>query len=301
MVQKLLSSAEVSEVVVLSRDEEKQLDMRRKFADPRLKLAVCDVRDRERLLECVYGDILFHAAALKIIDVGEHHPGELIKTNLCGTENVMHACQRNKVGKALLISTDKAVKPVNAYGMTKALAEKIWLSGYSGGPLKRVDETVFAVTRYGNVLGSRGSIVPYFRELVSSCKPLPITDASMSRFVLTLKLAISLVMYAAENARGGEIFVPRCPACNVMDVVEAISGRKDYPVRFVGIRPGEKIAEVLVSEEESWRTMEQSRVFIIHPYGSGFKIHGRLGDEYTSANARQLSVNELLELLKDVE
>jgi len=287
-IVKELLRFDVKEIRILSRDEEKQLDMRRKFSDQRLKFAICDVRDRDRVRECVNTDYLYHAAALKILPTCEEFPLEAYKTNLLGSINVKEACIENCVKKAILISTDKAVKPINVYGMTKALAEKVWLSHCHS-------QNVFSVVRYGNVVGSRGSVVPYFKELIAKRKPLPITHRSMSRFLLTLQQAIDLVFYATENMKGGEVFVPKNPACRIMDLVEALAG-KEYPVEDVGIRPGEKIAEVLVSEEEIRRTEENETCFIIHPFAQYSSVKA---DEFTSETARQLDVNEISEILKE--
>jgi len=281
----------VKEVTIFSRDEEKQLDMRREIPDPRLRFLIGDVRDRDRVLGCIRSDYVYHAAALKILPTCEDFPLEALKTNVEGTLNVKEACARNGVSKAILVSTDKAVEPVNTYGMTKALGEKIWLDPSSGS------KTFFGVVRYGNVVGSRGSVVPYFKELIAQGKPLPLTDLSMSRFLLTLKEAIEFVFYATENMQGGEIFVPKNPACMIVDLVHALAGR-EYPIEVVGIRPGEKIVEVLVSREEFRRTEERKTCLVIHPYG---RYRGKMKEEFTSANARQLDVPEIRNLFKKTE
>ena len=289
IVRELLNFA-VSTVTVYSRDEEKQLDMEREFSDPRLDFIIGDVRDHDRLREMITPrtDILYHAAALKVIPTCEKHPSEAIKTNLLGSVNIRKACLEKTVSKALLISTDKAVKPVNTYGMTKALAEKVWISD------PKALSTLFSVVRYGNVVGSRGSVVPYFQNLISMGKPLPITDRRMSRFLITLKQAINLVFKATATMVGGEIFVPKIPACKVTDLAEAMCG-KDYPLRITGIRPGEKIAEVLISEEEIKRTKDLEGLYIIEPHGVT-ETQG-LHEEYTSDNTSQLSVKEIKELI----
>jgi len=279
----------VSQVIVFSRDEEKQLEMRREISDSRLKLVIGDVRDRERVLESVRADYVYHAAALKIIPTCEENPAEAYKTNLLGTLNVKEACIGNDVRKAILVSTDKAVKPVNTYGMTKALAEKLWLAPPSSRP-------IFSTVRYGNVIGSRGSIVPLFKELIKQGKPLPITDPSMSRFLLTLEQATGLVFNATDKAIGGEVFVPKCPACKITDLAEALAG-KDYPIQNIGIRPGEKIAEVLISEEEIRRTEDMGESYLIHPHGRFHK--SSLKDEFSSETAPQLRVSEIRSLLEE--
>jgi UDP-N-acetylglucosamine 4,6-dehydratase/5-epimerase len=288
VVRELLKR-DVSRIVVFSRDEEKQLDMRREIPDPRVAFFIGDVRDRERVLETLRADYVYHAAALKIIPTCEENPAEAYKTNLIGTLNVREACIRNNVKKALIVSTDKAVKPVNTYGMTKALSEKLWLAPSRDGP-------IFTAVRYGNVIGSRGSILPLFKELIAQKKPLPITDPSMTRFLITLKQAIQLVLEATQKAKGGEIFVPKCSACKVTDLIEAMVG-KDYPTEAIGIRPGEKITEVLVSEEEFRRTEERKDQLIIHPHG---RFHNPvMQSEFSSDNAHRLGLQEIKALLQE--
>jgi FlaA1/EpsC-like NDP-sugar epimerase len=287
-----LLKSNAREILIFSRDEEKQLEMKRVFPDPRLHFVIGDVRDYDRVVEATQTDYLYHAAALKIIPTCEENPGEVYKTNVKGTLNVKNACVRNRVEKAILISTDKAVKPVNTYGMTKALAERLWL-----GPELAV-ETAFSVVRYGNVMGSRGSIIPFFKQLISQREPLPITHRAMSRFWLTLRQAIDLVFYATDQMQGGEIFVPRIPASLIVDLAKALAG-DSYPTREVGIRPGEKIVETLISEEEIRRTEERKSCFVIHPYGR--YVNNNPANEYTSASVRQLSVPEIRALLKEVD
>jgi len=278
----------VQRVVAYSRGEEMQWRMRRKLPDPRLHFVIGDVRDFERVLHAAKdADYVYHAAALKFVPTCEDAPSEAYKTNITGSLNVREACRRNGVEKAILVSTDKAVKPINAYGMSKAMAEKLWLQG------ELRDDTLFGVVRYGNVIGSRGSIVPLFRELLAEAKPLPITDTRMNRFLLTLDQAIGLVIYATEHMRGGEVFIPNNPASLVTDLALAMAG-PDYPLDVVGIRPGEKISEVLISEEEAYRTEDRGDCFVIHPIGTP---QPGIEEEFTSTNARQLSVDEIKDLL----
>jgi len=290
IVRELLK-LDVSNVTVYSRDEEKQLDMEGEFPDPRLDFVIGDVRDYSRLREMIKPgtDVIYHAAALKIIPTCEKHPLEAIKTNLLGSLNVRKACLEIGVDKALLISTDKAVKPVNTYGMAKALAEKVWVSNSNGLP------TLFSVVRYGNVVGSRGSVVPYFQNLISQNKPLPITDRRMTRFLITLRQAIHLVFNATMIMVGGEIFVPKIPACRIMDLVTAMAG-EDYKCQVTGTRPGEKIAEVLISEEENRRTEDRGEYFVIHPHDG---VKSDFAEEYTSDTTTQLTVNEIRKMLEE--
>lgn len=280
----------VARVVAFSRDEEKQWRMRRKFPDPRLVFAVGDVRDAVRIREVMVGaDFVFHAAALKFVPTCEDWPMEAVKTNILGSLNVKEACAANGVARAMLVSTDKAVKPVNAYGMSKAMAEKIWLNDPIG-------ETTYSAVRYGNVLGSRGSVIPLFKELIAEDKALPITDITMSRFFLSLKQAIALVMYGAENMSGGEIFIPDNPACTIVDLAIAMAG-EDYPREVVGIRPGEKLAEILISEDEARHTEKRDQLYVIHPVGTT-QAPG-IAEEFSSTNARQLNVEELKVVLAE--
>lgn len=282
---------DVSKITVYSRDEEKQIEMEEELSDPRLDLVIGDVRDYGRLLEMIKPktDVVYHAAALKVISTCEKHPVEAVKTNLLGSINVRKACIERGVNKAMLISTDKAVKPVNTYGMTKALAEKIWVSN-----LDQLS-TRFSVVRYGNVIGSRGSVVPYFQSLMSQNKPLRITDKRMTRFLITLKQAINLVLNATEAMVGGEIFVPKIPACKITDLATAMAG-ENCEFEVTGIRPGEKIVEVLVSEEENRRTEDRGEYFVIHPHGT---FQSKRSAEYTSETTNQLTVEEIRKLLDE--
>jgi UDP-N-acetylglucosamine 4,6-dehydratase len=290
-VTKELLKYNPQEIRIYSRDEEKQLDMEREFQDKRLRFITGDVRDFNRLLEATQdAEIIYHAAALKIIPACEVHPVETLKTNTIGTWNVKNAAIANKVPKSVLVSTDKAVKPVNLYGMTKAIAEKIWANE------EFKTDCRFAVVRYGNVIGSRGSVVPFFSQLIKEKKPLPITDRSMTRFLVTLQQAADLVFFATENMNGGEIFVPDLPACNIVDLAKAMGG-KDYPLKFLGIRPGEKLHECLIQEDEFRRTEKKGKYYVIHPY---MRYESKIiKEEFTSENATRLNTPGILDLLKE--
>jgi len=282
----------IRELLILSRDEEKQLEMRRELPDHRIKFVIADIRDLERLRECVRADYVYHAAALKIIPTCQVFPLEAVKTNLLGTLNVKTACQENKVQKSVFISSDKACKPVNTYGMSKALAERVWLDGQPSSSSK------FAAVRYGNIVGARGSVVPYFKRLIEAGKPLPITSPLMSRFLLTLEDAKDLVFLATEKMKGGEIFVPICSACTMPVLVAAMleSSTGYYPIKEVGIRNGEKIVEELISDEEMRRAETKHNYFIIHPFGNYDSKSTRV--EYTSETTQQLSVAATRTLLR---
>ena len=251
---KEVSGLSPNNVVIYSRDEDKQYSMKQDLADEkiseRISFVIGDIRDYERFYSASKNmDVIFHAAALKQVPTVELYPYEAVKTNILGTYNIVRAAVARKVKNVISISTDKAVKPVNAMGMTKALQEKIILSD----DLQK-DTTKFSCVRYGNVLGSRGSVIPLWDSKIKKNKPLPVTHPDMTRFMLTLGEAIHLVFYALKNAKGGEIFVKKAPATKIVDLAkvyaENTTGKKDYPIEYVGRRAGEKIHEVLVSEEE---------------------------------------------------
>lgn len=293
---------------IFSRDEDKQHIMRQEFSDDpilkKMQFVIGDVRDYDRLYTVTKDiDIIFHAAALKQVPAVESHPFEAVKTNIIGAYNVVKAAVARDVSKVVAISTDKAVKPVNAMGMTKALQEKIVLSD----DLSK-DDTMFSCVRYGNVLGSRGSITPLWNAKIAKNEPLPVTHPEMTRFMLTLSQAIDLVFYTLKNAKGGEIFVKKAPAAKIVDLAKAYAELKtnhsNYPLKFIGIRAGEKIDEILVSEEEMRRVEERKDHFVIkheeefdtHSLKKSVKIK-----EYGSATVKHLNKNELIELMKKLK
>jgi len=288
-------------VVVFSRDEKKQHDMVNEFEEYSrfLEFIVGDVRDYARIHEAMKNiNLVYHAAALKQVPSCESHPFEAVKTNVLGAENVRKAAIENKVAAVITISTDKAAKPVNVMGMTKAIQERIMLN-----PNSKKWGTKFICVRYGNVLGSRGSVIPYFKQRIEEGKFLPITHPKMTRYLLTLEEAVNLVFEATVVGEGGELFVKKMPACYIIDLAKAMSkaitGRDDYPIREVGIRQGEKIDEVLVSEEEMLRAVESETYFVVRPYGAIEKAALTKDlKEYTSNNTRMLNEAELISLLK---
>lgn len=265
-VDRLLGT-NLERVIVLSRDELKQSEMRAAFPDARLEFFLGDVRDGDRLRRAfeVRPDLVIHAAALKQVPACEHDPLEAKKTNVDGAENIVNAAIDCRVPKVVALSTDKAAAPLNAYGKSKAMAESIFVRGnaYAGHR-----ETRFSVVRYGNVIGSRGSVVPLFLEHHRAGTTIPITDTRMTRFWMPLAAAVDLVLYAAQEMQGGEIFVPEIPSAKVVDVAARLA--PGCPVRETGLRPGEKLHETLISAEEApqtvWRTRaDLSRVFVIQP------------------------------------
>lgn len=274
-----------AEVRVLSRDEKKQHDMRVFYRGrPNLSFVIGDVRLREGLDEAIDGvDIVFHAAALKQVPTCENHPNEAILTNVTGAQNIVDAALRAEVESFVMISTDKAVKPVNVMGMTKALQERIVLKGN----LSRLNRgTRFGCVRYGNVLRSRGSVVPLFRNLIAAGRRLTITDERMTRFLLTLNDAIDLVIYAAEQQKGGEIFVRKAPAARIVDIAAVISEEagKPFDYEVIGMLAGEKLNEIMLSEEELIRTEDVGDYYKIYPWWSKVK-QGALNSEYSSVDA----------------
>jgi len=260
-VRRLLESQRDCTVRVYSRDELKQYDMAGAFAqDPRLRFCIGDVRDRDRLIRAMHGvDLVVHAAALKHVPICEFNPAEAVKTNIQGSQNVIDAAIEAGVRRTVALSTDKAVNPVNLYGATKLCAEKLFVHGnvYAGSRDIR-----FACVRYGNVMGSRGSVIPLFKRQAES-GVLTITDRRMTRFWLSLSEAVDLVLHAVEEMRGGEIFVPKIPSMRVVDLARAIA--PDATIEEVGMRPGEKLHEVLLTAEESRSTEDRGRHFVVSP------------------------------------
>jgi FlaA1/EpsC-like NDP-sugar epimerase len=287
------------QILVYSRDEKKQWEMRQTFPD--FDYMIGDVRDERRLRQAMRGvDIVFHAAALKQVPSCEQYPVEALRTNAMGSNNVCEAAIEAGVGVLVALSTDKAVKPVNAMGMSKALMEKIVVSKNMG----QVD-TRFCCVRYGNVMGSRGSVIPLFRRQIERGQPITVTVGRMTRFLMTLDQSVDLVVHAMTNARGGEIFVRRAPAATVEDLARAMIVKygdgREIPVKEIGIRPGEKIDEVLVNEYEIRRATESETYFTIHPE---YRIPDvecayPYGYEYSSANTTRLSTPEEIGALLD--
>ena len=290
---------------IFSRDEDKQHNLRQELLDnsilDKIQFVIGDVRDYDRIYSVTKDiDIIFHAAALKQVPSVEEHPYEAVKTNIIGAFNVVKAAVARKVDKVVAISTDKAVKPVNAMGMTKALQEKIILSDEI-----TKEKTIFCCVRYGNVLGSRGSVIPLWDKMLEQNKPLPITHPEMTRFMLTLSQAIDLVFYSLKNAKGGEIFVKKAPATKMINLAHAYAelktGKKNYPLKYIGIRAGEKIDEILVSEEEMRHSEEKQDHYIIRrekEFDRTFLNKSTKLQEYSSGTIKHLDVAELKTLMK---
>lgn len=265
MVRVLLSRFTPERVAVFSRDESKQYDMSLEFPTtryPNLRYFIGDVRDAARLEMAMRGvDIVIHAAALKQVPVAEYNPFECIRTNVNGAENVVRAAIVNRVEKVIALSTDKAASPVNLYGASKLASDKIFVAANN---ISGADGTRFSVVRYGNVIGSRGSVVPLFRRLIAEgARALPITDERMTRFWITLDQGVDFVLSSLPVMKGGEIFVPRIPSMKIKDLATAMA--PDMPVEIIGIRPGEKLHEVMVTEDDARNTVVLEDRYVIEP------------------------------------
>ncbi len=281
IVRRLLDS-NVREVRVFSRDEKKQYDMRLHYAgEKRIRFITGDVRDLNRVREAMHNcALVFQAAALKHVFACELQPFEAVKTNVAGAENVISAAMDARVARVVTVSTDKAVKPVNVMGMTKALQERLTLSA-NNSPANQ--GTKLSVVRYGNVMNSRGSAVPFFRDLVAAGKPITITHPAMTRFLLTLNDAVDLVLFAAKHMKGGETFVKKAPTVRILDLAAAIAeeGGRKFDHKVIGVLPGEKFHEVLISEEELQRTRDLGDYYVVAPWWEK-KFTTKLQAEYSS-------------------
>ncbi len=257
-VKRVLADDEVKKLVVFSRDELKQFEMAEQINSPKLRYFLGDVRDYQRLLQATDGvDVIVHAAAMKQIPAAEYNPMEAIKTNVIGAENIVNAAIQNRISKVVALSTDKAANPANLYGATKLCSDKLMVAGnILAGSL----DTKFACVRYGNVLGSRGSVIPFFLERAKEGF-LPITDARMTRFWLTIEDGVQFVLDSLERMHGGEIFVPKIPSFKVTDVARVVC--PGIPTRIIGIRPGEKLHEIMITEDDSNYTYEFDDHFAI--------------------------------------
>lgn len=296
-------------IIIYSRDEYKQFLIKKEFESQKDKLRffLGDVRDRDRLYRAFDGvDIVIHAAALKQVPAAEYNPIEAVKTNIHGAENVIDAAIDKEVKKVVALSTDKAVNPINLYGATKLVSDKLFVAGnaYVGNK-----ETNFSVVRYGNVSGSRGSVIPYFKYIIDSGKnKIPITDFEMTRFWVTLEEAFDLVKYALEHSKGGELYVKKCSSFKVTDLALALESNCE--LEKVGIRPGEKLHEVMVTEDDSRTTYEYNDHYIIYPnldWWDNFKIQNggkkvKKGFRYASnTNKNWLSRTDLKKLIGEIE
>ena len=296
---------DISEIRVLSRDEKKQEDMRVSFDNKKLKFYLGDVRDFSSLYDSLEGvDFVFHAAALKQVPSCEFYPMEAYKTNVVGTDNLLKAAQDKGINKVVVLSTDKAVYPINAMGMSKAMAEKI----VTATSRKDLKSPIFCCTRYGNVMGSRGSVIPLFVNQILNDKEITITDPNMTRFLMSLDQSVDLVMYAFKNALSGDIFVQKASSCKISDLVIALKEifNSSCKVRIIGTRHGEKLYESLISREEMSRAKDLGDYYQIPADVRGLNyaqyfVEGEEDiasyDDYTSHNTKRLNVEEIKSVL----
>jgi len=264
-IEILLKKFKPKKIIIFSRDEQKQYEMAQIFSPddyPCLRYFIGDVRDKARVLRaCASVDIIIHAAAMKHVIASEYNPTECIATNIQGANNVIDAAIYNNVEKVIAISTDKAANPINLYGATKLCSDKLFIAANN---LSGKHKTRFSVVRYGNVINSRGSVIPHFRKLIQDgVKKLPITDINMTRFVIRLDQGVNFVLSALFSMSGGEIFVPKIPSLNIIDLVTCMAGKGQYEI--IGIRPGEKLHEVMIPREESLNCIDMNEYYIIQP------------------------------------
>jgi len=288
-IEAVLSLYTPSRLIVYSRDELKQFEMQQRFNHPCMRYFIGDVRDAERLDMAMHGvDFVVHAAALKQVPAAEYNPMECIKTNIHGAENVIKAALNNGVEKVIALSTDKAANPVNLYGATKLCSDKLFVAANN---MAGKHPTIFSVVRYGNVVGSRGSVVPFFDRLIKEgASSLPITHAEMTRFWLTLQQGVEFVLTNFARMKGGEVFVPKIPSVRITDLASAMA--PDLPQEIIGIRPGEKLHEVMCPADDSYHTYEFDDYYVIAPSITFMRVEH--GFEYNSLNNRHfLSIEEL--------
>jgi UDP-glucose 4-epimerase len=302
---------DIEEIRIFSRDEKKQDDMRKRYANPKLKFYIGDVRDYNSILNATRGvDFIFHAAALKQVPSCEFHPMEAVKTNVIGTENVLEAAIQNEVKRVVCLSTDKAVYPINAMGISKAMMEKVMVA-----KSRNVDpeKTVICGTRYGNVMASRGSVIPLFVDQIRAGKSLTITDPNMTRFMMTLADAVDLVLYAFEHGSNGDLFVQKAPAATIETLAWALTdlvGKPNHPINVIGTRHGEKLFEALLSREEMACAQDMGEYYRVPPdlrdlnYGK-FVEQGEEKishtEDYNSHNTERLDVAGMQTLLRKLE
>jgi UDP-N-acetylglucosamine 4,6-dehydratase (inverting) len=274
--------SDIKKLIIFSRDEQKQFQMAQEFPlnqYPQIRFFLGDVRDEQRLIRAFQGvDIVIHAAAMKHVHLAEYNPDECIKTNIGGAQNIIHAALQTSVSNVVALSTDKACAPINLYGATKLTSDKLFVAANN---IKGVNPIKFSVVRYGNVMGSNGSVIPFFIKKKSEGK-LPITDAAMTRFNISLQGGVDMVMHALEHAWGGEIFIPKIPSYRILDVAKAIA--PDTKVEIVGIRPGEKIHEEMITASDSFYTYDLGKYYTILPSVPNFQIN----DFITSFGAKKV-------------
>ncbi|HMR81888.1 MAG TPA: polysaccharide biosynthesis protein [Niabella sp.] len=306
VMNRFLDSDHFKEIRIFSRDEKKQDDMRKRYNNPKIKFYLGDVRDLSSVETVVNGvDYIFHAAALKQVPSCEFFPLEAVKTNVMGTDNVLNAAEKYEVKRVVVLSTDKAAYPINAMGMSKALMEKVTVARS-----RNLDDskTVFCATRYGNVMASRGSVIPLFIEQIKADKPLTITDPEMTRFMMTLEDAVDLVLYAFENGKQGDLFVQKAPGATIQTLAQALLElyKAENEIKVIGTRHGEKVYETLVNREDMLKAEDMGNYYRIpadtrdlnyEQYFSEGKVIAKI-EEYHSHNTHRLDLEGMKELLK---
>lgn len=298
LVRHLLAEGKVRRIAIFSRDELKQLHMRNEFNDdPRLRWFLGDIRDLDRLKRAFHNvDYVFHAAALKQVDTGEYNPMEFIKTNVLGSQNVIDAAMETGVKRVVALSTDKASSPINLYGATKLTADKLFIAAnnysYTYG-------TTFSVVRYGNVMGSRGSVIPFFEQLAAAGKPIPITDLRMTRFWISIEQAVLFVIDSLELMTGGELYVPRIPSMKIVDLAKAVAPLAQ--LEEVGMRPGEKLHEEMISADDSRRTIILDDRFVVTPVIAEWGYYPPAGITMEEGRAYRSDTNDVWMTQEDIK
>lgn len=303
-------NSDIKEIRILSRDEKKQDDLRNEYKNPKIKFFVGDVREYSSVATAMEGvDYVFHAAALKQVPSCEFFPLEAVRTNVLGTENVLNAAIANHTEKVICLSTDKAVYPINAMGMSKALMEKLAVSKSRMGGNR---DTIIAVTRYGNVMASRGSVIPLFTKQIKTGQSITVTDPNMTRFMMSLDDAIDLVLFAYEHAKGGELFIQKAPAATIADLAESMKEifKSTTEITCIGTRHGEKLYETLLTREEKVKAIDLGRYYMVPMddrdlnYGKFFVDGEKViteADDYTSHNTERLSKEQLIDMLYNLD
>jgi UDP-N-acetylglucosamine 4,6-dehydratase len=298
LVQYLLTETKVRRIAVFSRDELKQQNLRIHFNnDSRLRWFLGDIRDLPRLIRALHGvDFVIHAAALKQVDTGEYNPMEFIKTNVLGSQNVIDASIESGVKRVVALSTDKASSPINLYGATKLTADKLFVAANN---YSVAYGTTFSVVRYGNVMGSRGSVIPFFKNLADEGKSLPITDLRMTRFWISIEDAVKFVIDSLEMMSGGELYVPRIPSMKIVDLAHAIS--PDSKLEEIGIRPGEKLHEEMISADDSRRTVVLKDRFVVTPVVAEWGYTPPAGEVMPEGRAYRSDTNDMWMSTSDIK
>ena len=297
LIKYLLENTNARRIAIYSRDELKQLNLKNEHRDnSRLRWFLGDVRDLERLKRALHGvDYVIHAAALKQVDTGEYNPIEFIKTNVIGSQNVIEACIDAGVKKVVALSTDKASSPINLYGATKLTADKLFVAANN---YSHSYGTIFCVVRYGNVMGSRGSVIPLWQSLAQENKPIPITDLRMTRFWISIEQAVKFVMDSFELMQGGELYVPRIPSMKIVDLANAVAPGAE--LEEIGMRPGEKLHEEMISADDSRRTVIVGDRYVVKPVAAEWGYKEPRGEQMAEGRAYQSNTNEMWMTAEDI-